>query len=273
MLYKDFIANILNNRERFGCDDEYHERHHIVPKCMGGTDDKENLIDLFAREHFIAHRLLALENLENEKLVYAWWCMCSLPGSSKKRSEITAEEYEEARINYAKKFSGGQNPSARRVIRICDRTIYDTVRSCCIDNHISNYTIHEMLKQQRKFMYYDEWIVLSASEQDRASSIDWDLIQHINRSNAAKRAGNGGSVKCSQSTREKIGAANKGKHGVKIYCPELNEEFMTIKEASDKYNINRESIRLCVCGKQKHAGKHPVTRQPLTWVRLENKNS
>ena len=49
--YNDFIQNILNTRGRFACGDEYHERHHIVPKCCGGTNDKDNLIDLFAQEH------------------------------------------------------------------------------------------------------------------------------------------------------------------------------------------------------------------------------
>lgn len=34
------------------------ERHHIVPKCMGGSNDKSNLTDLTPREHFIAHQLL-----------------------------------------------------------------------------------------------------------------------------------------------------------------------------------------------------------------------
>ena len=37
----------------------YTEVHHIVPKCLGGSDDHENLVRLTAREHFIAHRLLA----------------------------------------------------------------------------------------------------------------------------------------------------------------------------------------------------------------------
>lgn len=70
--YAEFIQNILNTRGRFACGDEYHEQHHIVPRCMNGTNDEENLIDLYAREHYEAHRLLALENPENEKLVYAW---------------------------------------------------------------------------------------------------------------------------------------------------------------------------------------------------------
>lgn len=85
MTYEEFINNILETRGRNECGDEYYETHHIIPKCMGGSNDKENLIDLFAREHFEAHRLLALENPENEKIIYAWWAMCTLPGSSKKK--------------------------------------------------------------------------------------------------------------------------------------------------------------------------------------------
>jgi hypothetical protein len=36
----------------------YSERHHIVPRCLGGSDRQENLVDLTAREHYIAHQLL-----------------------------------------------------------------------------------------------------------------------------------------------------------------------------------------------------------------------
>lgn len=69
--YQDFIQNILNTRGRFGIPEgEYKERHHIVPKCIGGTNDKDNLIDLYAREHFIAHKLLAIET-NDSKLICA----------------------------------------------------------------------------------------------------------------------------------------------------------------------------------------------------------
>lgn len=37
----------------------YCERHHIIPKSEGGSDDDTNLVNLTAREHYIAHLLLA----------------------------------------------------------------------------------------------------------------------------------------------------------------------------------------------------------------------
>lgn len=101
MSYDEFINNILNNRGRFACGEEYHEQHHIKPKCLGGTNDKDNLIDLFAKEHFIAHKLLAKENPDNSSLVYAWSCMAFPKNSTQERYELTPEEYEEARIALA----------------------------------------------------------------------------------------------------------------------------------------------------------------------------
>lgn len=38
--------------------DGYLEVHHILPRCMGGLDDSENLVSLTPREHFVAHQLL-----------------------------------------------------------------------------------------------------------------------------------------------------------------------------------------------------------------------
>lgn len=35
------------------------EKHHIVPKCMGGSNKAENIIRLTPEDHFFAHLLLA----------------------------------------------------------------------------------------------------------------------------------------------------------------------------------------------------------------------
>ena len=36
----------------------YFEEHHIIPKCLNGTDDPDNLVLLTAKEHYVAHHLL-----------------------------------------------------------------------------------------------------------------------------------------------------------------------------------------------------------------------
>ena len=107
MTYKEFIENILSTRGNYGISNtEYYEIHHIVPRCMGGSDDASNKVRLYAKEHYEAHRLLALENPDNEKLTYAWWCFVNGWNAEKQeRYVVTAEEYEEAKIEYAKMIS------------------------------------------------------------------------------------------------------------------------------------------------------------------------
>lgn len=140
MTYEEFINNILETRGRFACGDEYHERHHIVPKCMGGGNEKENLIDLFAREHFEAHRLLALENPENDGLVYAWWMMANTNDANQRYYKITAEEYEDARIAVANKQSKLQ--TERMSIKENRKRISDSLTGRFIGDRNPNYGMH-----------------------------------------------------------------------------------------------------------------------------------
>ena len=112
MTYDKFIQNILDTRGRFGVPaGEYKERHHIIPKCLGGTNDESNLIDLYAREHFEAHMLLAEENKTNKKLWYAVWTMARLTTvQGNNRYKPTAEQYEIARKKFSEYRKGENNP-------------------------------------------------------------------------------------------------------------------------------------------------------------------
>ena len=58
----------------------YHERHHILPKCMGGKDESNNLIYLSARCHLLAHWMLLRAYPENKGLKTAYATMCSRDG-------------------------------------------------------------------------------------------------------------------------------------------------------------------------------------------------
>lgn len=63
--------DILIERSRDRLLEGYSERHHIVPRCMGGSDDAENIAVLTAEEHYVAHQLLVRMNPGNHKLVTA----------------------------------------------------------------------------------------------------------------------------------------------------------------------------------------------------------
>lgn len=49
----------------------YSEFHHIVPRCLGGSDNTSNLVRLTAREHYIIHQLLVKIYLHHHKLIHA----------------------------------------------------------------------------------------------------------------------------------------------------------------------------------------------------------
>lgn len=56
---------------------EYYEKHHILPRCLGGSDKKSNLVKLTAREHYIAHLCLVKMHPSNGALVKAAMMMCT----------------------------------------------------------------------------------------------------------------------------------------------------------------------------------------------------
>lgn len=54
-IYEQLIQKAVNRERPEG----YLERHHIKPKSLGGSNESSNIVPLTAREHFIAHLLLA----------------------------------------------------------------------------------------------------------------------------------------------------------------------------------------------------------------------
>lgn len=62
---------ILIQRAKTRILDEFTESHHIVPRCMGGTDAPNNLVDLTPEEHYTAHLLLTKIYPDNRKLINA----------------------------------------------------------------------------------------------------------------------------------------------------------------------------------------------------------
>lgn len=70
MNYQGHYNNLIN-RARERNIDGYVERHHVVPRCMNGADEQENIVKLTAEEHYLAHLLLVKIYANNDKLVYA----------------------------------------------------------------------------------------------------------------------------------------------------------------------------------------------------------
>lgn len=70
MNYSKIYENLVE-RARSRTLDCYTERHHVIPRCLGGSDDPGNLVDLTGPEHALAHLLLVKMYPGNLKLIFA----------------------------------------------------------------------------------------------------------------------------------------------------------------------------------------------------------
>lgn len=78
----------------------YVEKHHIIPKCMGGSNNISNLVKLTAREHFLCHQLLC-EIYPEPKLKIALWLMIIGKGKNIQNNykiNISSRIYEKLKI-------------------------------------------------------------------------------------------------------------------------------------------------------------------------------
>jgi len=80
----DMLIERSNNRILEG----YVEKHHIVPKCLGGTDEKSNISILTPEEHFLAHQLLIKMYPGNRDLIYATQLMTAHQTSARVNNKL-----------------------------------------------------------------------------------------------------------------------------------------------------------------------------------------
>jgi len=77
----------------------YYEKHHIIPKCLGGEDIEDNLILLTAREHYICHKLLTYIYPNNRNIALAFHYMTG--GQTGNILNLCSRDFE-----YAKELNG-----------------------------------------------------------------------------------------------------------------------------------------------------------------------
>ena len=113
--YSKWYFSIIENakvRDSIG----YVERHHIIPKSLGGSNNIDNIVRLYPKEHFICHWLLTkiTNGPDYHKMLYALSNMCR---TSKNQKRITSSwqydlckransESKKLRIGYKSKKKG-----------------------------------------------------------------------------------------------------------------------------------------------------------------------
>ncbi len=103
--YSKWYFSIIENARARHLDNVYVEKHHIIPKSMGGDNFTENLVNLTAKEHFICHLLLVkmVFDEHKKKMNYAYWRMCNV---SEKRYKPTSRFYEMGKNGFIESHKG-----------------------------------------------------------------------------------------------------------------------------------------------------------------------
>ncbi len=101
------IVNCAKQQGRIKSRNQYYERHHIIPKSIGGTNDPTNLVLLTPKEHFVCHHLLTkcTEGTDKSKMIYAFWGLTNAWGRLRTKIVITSKVYEALKKDVAKLIS------------------------------------------------------------------------------------------------------------------------------------------------------------------------
>ena len=91
----------------------YVEKHHIVPKRLGGSNELDNLACLTAREHFVAHKLLFKAMPGNFSIANAYHSFCMTPPNSSRKLMFTSHDFKSLREAAINKSKGDNNPMRR----------------------------------------------------------------------------------------------------------------------------------------------------------------
>lgn len=109
--YKTWHDNIITKAKNrtLTC---YTEKHHILPKCLGGSNNEDNLVRLTAKEHFIVHMLLCkfTTGIAKQKMYFAFNAFNGM--KDKRKLKLHSKLAHKLREQYAIYFKKN-NPSFR----------------------------------------------------------------------------------------------------------------------------------------------------------------
>jgi len=184
--YKIINNAVLENRNKT---QGYYEKHHIIPKSLSGSDDKDNLVLLTAREHYICHKLLTkfTENQYKKKMFLALWAFNRL-SKTQQRHRITSRDYEYTRKNLSSILS-----KSRKGKHLKGTTLTSEHKKK-ISNSLKGKVVSDETKQKMK----DSWKLRPERSKEHCEAIS--------------RSKKG--IKHSDNTKQKMSESKKGKNPI-----------------------------------------------------------
>lgn len=140
-----YINFIYSRKFREIPEGTYVEKHHIIPRSLGGNDEESNLIILTGREHFIAHMILW--KVFGGKMATAFWFM-SFNNRKHCFNNLTSRQYEELKkeaFTYRRCWNKGI-----KLEEYYDKETYDTVYKKYVEARTGIYHSEETKKEMSK---------------------------------------------------------------------------------------------------------------------------
>ena len=112
--YTKWYFNIIRNANPTT---SYVEKHHIIPRCIGGSDHRENIVALTAREHFVCHLLLTKMTTGKVKQAMCWAVGKFAQVNKNQQRNFTSWEYQKIResISFARTGKKHSNESRKKM--------------------------------------------------------------------------------------------------------------------------------------------------------------
>ncbi len=111
--YTRWYFAIVSTRPQRSKVSDYFESHHIIPRALGGSNEKPNLVLLTAREHFVVHWLLTKMCIDPEhkrKMLYAISAFRGRGTNNKQQRIFSSFEYSVLRRKHNEAFRGENHP-------------------------------------------------------------------------------------------------------------------------------------------------------------------
>lgn len=234
MNYERIYKELISNSENREIPNNYYEKHHIVPKCLGGGNHPDNIVILTAREHFIAHKLLFKFTIGPNKVKMGYALHKMLFPNNKNQIErcVSSRTYEELKkiYNYIK---GENHP-------MYGKKFDDEFRKKCSINKMGkkNPMYGKKAWNSGKTKELDSRLVVSEETRKKLSIANTgnnhteETKKLISEALLGKPKSQDHKQKISETlkgrklpaeTKEKMSIANKGKPQAKICCPYCNK--------------------------------------------------
>ena len=228
-IYDLIINNRLNNPV-IG----YTEKHHIIPKSLGGDDSSYNLVRLTAREHYICHLLLVKIHKNNKpnfyKMVLAANMMCAKYHTQSRDYNINSTIYEKLKLTLASQMSKhctGEGNSQWGM------------------KWYTNITLRLNKKFKPDDIIPEGWIHGRIGNWEFLDRCCLNCKNHLNLTAKSQKTLCNECLSLSTKNRTKTEACMKK-------CMVYGIEYKSVKEAAIANNLNEETMRMRIVSKSKN---------------------